>query len=60
MQMREDLEITTKLENGKAYLEFVLPEKIGRLQSALQIDIFEVCEEPGGGRLILQEENTPE
>lgn len=31
MQMRDDLGITTKLENGKAYLEFALPEKIGRL-----------------------------
>lgn len=60
MQMREDLEITTKLENGKAYLEFVLPEKIGRLQSALQIDIFEVCEEAECGRLIFHGENTPE
>ena len=60
MQMREDLEITTKLENGKAYLEFVLPEKIGRLQSALQIDIFEVCEEAECGRLIFRGENTPE
>ena len=29
MQMRDDLGITTKLENGKAYLEFVLPETIG-------------------------------
>lgn len=29
MQMRDDLGITTKLENGKAYLEFALPEKIG-------------------------------
>lgn len=58
--MREDLEITTKLENGKAYLEFVLPEKIGRLQSALQIDIFEVCEEAERGRLIFHGENTPE
>ena len=27
MQMRDDLGITTKLENGKAYLEFALPEK---------------------------------
>ena len=26
MQMRDDLGITTKLENGKAYLEFALPE----------------------------------
>ena len=41
MQMRDDLGITTKLENGKAYLEFVLPEKIGRLLSALQIEIWE-------------------
>ena len=60
MQMRDDLGITTKLENGKAYLEFVLPEKIGRLQSALQIDIFEVCEEAECGRLIFHGENTPE
>ena len=46
MQMRDDLGITTKLENGKAYLEFALPEKIGRLQSALQIEIWvgPVCE----------------
>ena len=58
--MRDDLGITTKLENGKAYLEFVLPEKIGRLQSALQIDIFEVCEEAECGRLIFHGENTPE
>ena len=35
MQMRDDLGITTKLENGKAYLEFALPEKIGRLLYAL-------------------------
>ena len=60
MQMRDDLGITTKLENGKAYLEFVLPEKIGRLQSALQIDIFEACEEAECGRLIFHGENTPE
>lgn len=44
MQMRDDLGITTKLENGKAYLEFALPEKIGRLQSALQIEIWEGAE----------------
>ena len=37
MQMRDDLGITTKLENGKAYLEFALPEKIGRLLSALPV-----------------------
>ena len=48
MQMRDDLGITTKLENGKAYLEFALPEKIGRLLSALQIEIWEEAE--GGGR----------
>ena len=46
MQMRDDLGITTKLENGKAYLEFVLPEKIGRLLSALQIRDLGRC----GGR----------
>ena len=44
MQMRDDLGITTKLENGKAYLEFALPEKIGRLLSALQIEIWEGAE----------------
>lgn len=60
MQMRDDLGITTKLENGKAYLEFALPEKIGRLQSALQIDIFETCEEAECGRLIFHGEYTPE
>lgn len=27
MQTRDDLGITTKLENGKAYLEFALPER---------------------------------
>ena len=60
MQMRDDLGITTKLENGKAYLEFVLPENIGRLQSVLQIDIFEVCEEAECGRLIFHGEYVPE
>ena len=60
MQMREDLGITTKLENGKAYLEFALPEKIGRLLSALQIDIFEVCEEVECGRLIFHGEYSSE
>ena len=49
MQMRDDLGITTKLENGKAYLEFALPEKIGRLLSALQIEIWEGAE---GERLV--------
>lgn len=44
MQMRDDLGITTKLENGKAYLEFALPKNIGRLQSALQIEIWEGAE----------------
>ena len=39
-----------KLENGKAYLEFALPEKIGRLLSALQIEIWEGAE---GERLVL-------
>lgn len=49
MQMRDDLGITTKLENGKAYLEFALPEKIGRLLFALQIEIWEGAE---GERLV--------
>ena len=57
MQMREDLEITTKLENGKAYLEFALPEKIGRLQSALQIEIWEGAE---GERLVFHGEYSSE
>lgn len=52
MQMRDDLGITTKLENGKAYLEFALPEKIGRLLSALQIEIWEA----EGGRLVFHGE----
>ena len=26
--MRDDLGITTRIENGKAYLEFTLPEKL--------------------------------
>lgn len=56
MQMRDDLGITTKLENGKAYLEFVLPEKIGRLLSALQIEIWEEAE---GERLIFHGEYAP-
>lgn len=57
MQMRDDLGITTKLENGKAYLEFALPEKIGRLLSALQIEIWEEAE---GGRLVFHGEYAPE
>ena len=57
MQMRDDLGIATKLENGKAYLEFALPEKIGRLQSALQIEIWEEAE---GGRLVFHGEYSAE
>ena len=57
MQMREDLGITIKLENGKAYLEFLLPEDIGRLQSALQIEIWEEAE---GGRLVFHGEYSAE
>ncbi len=57
MQMRDDLGITTKLENGKAYLEFALPEKIGRLQSALQIEIWEGVE---GERLVFHGEYSSE
>ena len=57
MQMRDDLGITTKLENGKAYLEFALPEKIGRLLSALQIEIWEGAE---GERLVFHGEYAPE
>ena len=53
MQMRDDLGITTKLENGKAYLEFALPDKIGRLLSALQIEIWEGAE---GERLVFHGE----
>ena len=57
MQMRDDLGITTKLENGKAYLEFVLPETMGRLLSVLQIEIWEGAE---GGRLVFHGEYVPE
>lgn len=57
MQMREDLGITTKLENGKAYLEFLLPENMGRLLSALQIEIWEEAE---GGRLVFHGEYAAE
>jgi hypothetical protein len=57
MQMRDDLGITTKLENGKAYLEFALSEKIGRLLSALQIEIWEEAE---GGRLVFHGEYSSE
>ena len=55
--MREDLGITTKLENGKAYLEFALPENMGRLLSVLQIEIWEEAE---GGRLVFHGEYSPE
>lgn len=57
MQMRDDLGITTKLENGKAYLEFVLPETMGRLLSVLQIEIWEDAD---GGRLVFHGEYAPE
>ena len=57
MQMRDDLGITTKLENGKAYLEFALPETMGRLLSALQIEIWEDAE---GDRLVFHGEYVPE
>ena len=57
MQMRDDLGITTKLENGKAYLEFALPEKIGRLLFALQIEIWEGAE---GERLVFHGEYAAE
>ena len=57
MQMRDDLGITIKLENGKAYLEFALPEKIGRLLSALQIEIWEEAE---GERLVFHGEYSSE
>ena len=57
MQMRDDLGITTKLENGKAYLEFVLPETMGRLLSVLQIEIWENTESE---RLVFHGEYVPE
>lgn len=57
MQMREDLEITTKLENGKAYLEFLLPEDVGRLLSVLQIEIWKGAE---GERLVFHGEYSSE
>ncbi len=55
--MRDDLGIITKLENGKAYLEFALPQIMGRLLSALQIEIWEEAE---GGRLVFHGEYVPE
>lgn len=55
--MREDLGITIKLENGKAYLEFLLPEDVGRLLSALQIEIWEGAE---GERLVFHGEYSSE
>ena len=55
--MRDDLGITTKLENGKAYLEFLLPEDVGRLLSALQIEIWEDAE---GERLVFHGEYSSE
>ena len=55
--MRDDLGITIKLENGKAYLEFLLPEDVGRLQSALQIEIWEEAE---GERLVFHGEYSSE
>lgn len=57
MQVRDDLEVITKLENGKAYLEFVLPETMGRLLSALQIEIWEDAE---GDRLVFHGEYASE
>lgn len=57
MQVRDDLGITIKLENGKAYLEFVLPETMGRLLSVLQIEIWETTE---SGRLVFHGEYVPE
>lgn len=55
--MRNDLGIIIKLENGKAYLEFLLPEDVGRLQSALQIEIWEEAE---GERLVFHGEYSSE
>ena len=57
MQMRDDFGITIKLENGKAYLEFLLPEDVGRLLSALQIEIWEKAE---GKRLVFHGEYSSE
>lgn len=57
MQVRDDLEVITKLENGKAYLEFVLPETMGRLLSALQIEIWEGAD---GDRLVFHGEYASE
>ena len=55
--MRDDLGITIKLENGKAYLEFLLPEDVGRLLSVLQIEIWEGAE---GERLVFHGEYSSE
>ena len=54
MQMRDDLGITTKLENGKAHLEFLLPADMEGLLSAVQIEIREA-----EGRLIFHGEYDP-
>ena len=54
MQMRDDLGIITKLENGKAYLEFLLPADMEGLLSAVQIEIREA-----EGRLIFHGEYDP-
>ena len=47
--MRDDLGITTRIENGKAYLEFTLPEKL-REGDACGGRLRIVIREAGDGR----------
>ena len=59
--MRDDLGITTKIENGKAYLEFTLPEELReRIAGASGGWLRIVIREAGGGRQIFCGEYDPE
>lgn len=54
MQMRKDLIIIVNLENGKAQLEFKLPEEFltERRETEMRMEIWETA---GGGRPIFME-----
>lgn len=54
MQMRKDLIIIVNLENGKAQLEFKLPEEFltERRETEMRMEIWETA---GGGRLFFME-----
>lgn len=56
--MRDDLGITTRIENGKAYLEFTLPEKL-REGDACGGRLRIVIREAGDGRQIFCGEYDP-